>query len=91
VSHRVHAQGVDGVVLPCPNFSKNMGKGCAWVLDRNIFFYKKMGLGIKRKEMKLLSFLASLEANRMKGDHLFEESVGNEVVTDRLFSNGASH
>jgi len=30
--------------------------------------------------MELLSFLASLEANRMKGDHVTEESVGDVVV-----------
>ena len=33
-------------------------------LRRMIFFCKKMGLAIKGREMELLSFLASLEANR---------------------------
>ena len=41
--------------------------------------------------MELLSFVASLEANRMKGDKLAEESMGDEVARDKLFSDGASH
>jgi len=72
------------------NFTRKL-EGFCWVLDKIIFFYKKMGLAIEGREMELLSFLASLEANRMKGDHLFEESVGDEVVGDRLFSDGANH
>jgi len=38
-----------------------------------------MGLAIEGREMELLAFLASLEANRMKGVHLFEESVVDEM------------
>jgi len=60
-------------------------------LDRIIFFCKKMGLAIEGGEMELLSFLSSLEANRMQGDHLVEESVGDGVVRDRLFLDGANH
>ena len=56
-----------------------MGEGSTWVLDRIISFCK-MGLSIEGREMELLSFLASLEANRMKGDHVIEESVGDVVV-----------
>jgi len=66
-----------------------MRKGSASVLDRIIFFCKKMGLAIEGREMELLLFLASIEADRVKGNHLFEESVGDEVVRDRLFSDGA--
>ena len=40
--------------------------------------------------MELLSFLASLEANRMQGDQLVEESMGDAVDRDRLFSDGAN-
>ena len=49
-----------------------------------------MGLAIEGKEIELLFFLTSLEANRMKGDHLVVESVGDEVVGDRLYSNRAN-
>ena len=40
--------------------------------------------------MELLVFLASLEANRMKGDQLVEESMRDAVVRDMLFSDGAN-
>ena len=50
-----------------------------------------MGPTIEGREMELLSFLASLEAKRMKGDHLVEESVGDDVLGDRLFPDGANH
>jgi len=40
--------------------------------------------------MELLSFLASMKANRMKGDHLVEES-GGMMKRNRLFSDGANH
>jgi len=54
-----------------------------------IFFCKKMGLAIEGREIELLSFLASLEANRMKGDQLVEETRGDAVARDRLSSDGA--
>ena len=41
--------------------------------------------------MELPSFLASLEANRMKGDHVIEESVGDIVVGVSLVPDGANH
>jgi len=50
-----------------------------------------MGLSIEGREMELLSFLASLEANRMKGHDVFEEPVGDAVVRDSLVSDGANH
>ena len=40
------------------------------------FFVRRLGLAIEGREMELLSFLASLEANRMKGDQLVEEYGG---------------
>jgi len=68
-----------------------LGEGSTWVLDRIIFFCKKIGLSIEGREMELLSFLASLEANRMKGVHVVEERVGDDVVGDSLFPHGANH
>jgi len=47
-----------------------------------------MGLAIEGREMELLSFLVFLAVNRIKDDHLVEESVGDEVVGDRLYSDG---
>ena len=41
--------------------------------------------------MELLSFLASLEANILKGDHVVEEIVGDAIVGDSLVPNGANH
>jgi len=81
--HQDHAEGADGVALtlPCSFDLEKLGEGSTWVLDRIIFFCKKMGLSIKGKEMELLSFLASLEANRMKGD----------LVGDSLVPDGANH
>jgi len=91
-SHQGHAQGgADGVASPCSIDLENLGEASPWVLDRIIFFCKKMGLAIEGREMELLSFLASLETNRMRYDHLVEESVGDDVAGDRLFPNGANH
>ena len=39
--------------------------------------------------MELLSFLVSLEASRMKGDQVVEESRGDAVARERLASDGA--
>jgi len=50
-----------------------------------------MGLSIEGREMELLSFLASSEANRMKGDHVVEGTVGDAVVGDSLVPDGANH
>ena len=38
-----------------------------------------MGLAIEGREMELLSFLASLESNRKKGDQVIAENGGVEV------------
>jgi len=51
----------------CIKLTLKVSEDSAWVLERMIFFRKKMGLAIKGREIELLSFLASLEANRMKG------------------------
>jgi len=88
--HQAHTQGLDGAYLPGSIYSGNVSEGCAWVLKRMILFYEKMGMAIEGREMELLSFLASLEANRMKGDKLVEESMGDVVARDRLFSDGAN-
>jgi len=88
---QAHPQGLDGAALPGSSDSGNVSEGSTWVLERNIFFCKKMGLAIEGREIELLSFLASLEANRMRREQLVEESMGDEVDRDRLFSDGASH
>jgi len=66
VLHQAHTQGLDGAALPGSIYSGNVSEGSTWVLERMIFFCKKMGLAIEGREMELLSFLASLEANRVK-------------------------
>ena len=65
-------------------------KALPCVLERMIFFCKKMGLAIEGREMEVLSFLASLEANRMKGDQVVEEGRGDAVARESLSSDGAS-
>jgi len=50
-----------------------------------------MGLAIEDREMALLYFLACMEANRMKFDHLVGDGVEDEAVGDRLYSDGANH
>jgi len=50
-----------------------------------------MGLSIEGREMELLSFLASLEANRMKGDFVVEEAVGDADIGDSLIPDEANH
>ena len=88
--HRDHADGV-APVLPCSSDLEKLGEGSTWVLERIIFSCKKMGLSIEGREMELLSFLASLEANRMKGDLVVEEAMGEAVVWDSLVPDGANH
>ena len=46
--HQDHAQGADGVApaLPCSIDLKKLGEESTWVLDRIIFFCKKIGLSI---------------------------------------------
>jgi len=91
--HQVHAQGADGVALALPRAFdlEKLGEGSTWVLVRIISFCKRMGLSIEGRELELLSFLGSLEANRMKGDHVVEETVGNAVVGDSLVPDRANH
>ena len=50
-----------------------------------------MGLAIEGRETELLSFLASLEANRLRREQSVEASMGDEGGRVRLFSDGASH
>ena len=50
----------------------------------NHLFCTKMGLSIEGREMELLSFLASLEANR-------KEAMGEAVFGDSLVPDGANH
>jgi len=85
--------GANGVAppLPCSFDLEKLGEGSTWVLDRIIFFCKKMGLSIEGREMELLSFLASLEVNRMKGDLVVEEGVGDAVDGGSLGADGANH
>ena len=52
-----------------------------------LFFWGKK-MAVEGRETELISLLASLEANRMKGDQLAEESMGDVVDRDR--SDGAS-
>jgi len=42
----------------------NFNKGLAWVMDYIILMCKRMELAIEGREIKLLAFLASLEANK---------------------------
>ena len=83
-------QELDGAALPGFSDLGNVIEGSAWVLERIVFFCKKMGLAIEGREMELLSFLASLEANRMRREQSIEHSMGDEVDRVRLFSDGAS-
>jgi len=87
---QAHPQELDGAALLGFSDSGNVIEGSAWVLERIVFFCKKMGLAIEGREMELLSFLASLEANRMRREQSVEESMGDEVDTARLFSDRAS-
>jgi len=48
-----------------------------------------MGLAIEVGEMELLSFLASLEANKKKGNRVVRESEGAEELSDRNLPNKA--
>jgi len=52
------------------------------------FFCEYMGLAIEGREMELLSFLASLQANRKKGFQVVVENGGLEVG-DRTLLDGA--
>jgi len=58
--------------------------GSAWVMDYIIPMCKRMGLAIEVREMELLAFLASLEANKKinQVDNQFdaEEVVGEKEV-----------
>ena len=63
----------------------NFDRGSAWVLYHIIPMCKRMGLAIEGREMELLAFLASLEANkkvRNQVDVQFDvaEAVGKEDV-----------
>ena len=61
-----------------------MGGGSGWVLDRIVFFPPvKIWVWPFKAEMKLPSFLASLDANRKKGDCMAGENVGAEEVGNR--------
>ena len=88
--HHGHAQGFVVLIFCVLISHKIWGKGesSIWFLDRIIFFCK-MDLAVVGREMELFSFLASLEANKMKWDYLFE-SVGDELVGGMLFSDGAN-
>ena len=76
--HQAHTQGLDGAALPSSSYSQNVNEASARILQRMVCFCK-IGLAIERRQMELLSFLASLEANRMRGDQLVEESMGDVV------------
>ena len=56
--------------------------GLARVMDRIIPICKRMGLAIEGREMELLAFLASLEANKKKGGHVGNQSNVEEVVRE---------
>ena len=88
---QAHPQELDGAALPGSSDSGNATEGAAWVLERMVFFCKKMGLAIEGRETKLPSFLASLEANRLRREQSVEASMGDEGGRVRLFSDGASH
>jgi len=87
---QAHPQALDGAALPGSSDSRIVSEGSAWVLERIVFFCKKMGLAIEGRVMELLSFLALLEANRVRRKQSVEESMGDEVDRDRLFSEGAN-
>ena len=87
---QAHPQGLDGAALPGSSDLGIISEGSAWVLERMVFFCKKMGLASEGREMEFISFLASLEANRVRRKLSVEESMGDDVDRDRLFSDGAS-
>ena len=81
---------LDGIIFFCKMMGLAHGFKLWPIRDRNNIL-SSWTLTIEGMEMELLSFLACLEANRMKGDHLVEESVGDDVVGDRLFQDKANH
>jgi len=64
--HQDHAQGLCLVLL----IRRMLVKVMSWSWIELSFFCNKMGLAIEGREMELISFLALLEAIRMKGDQL---------------------
>ena len=52
--HQAHTQGLDDAALVGSAYSGNVSEGSVWVLERMIFFCKKMGLAIEGREMELL-------------------------------------
>jgi len=65
---QAQADGSNGLPSPHCEQVEVVGESFSWVLDRIIFFCKRMGLAIKGREMELLSFLASLESFSTKGN-----------------------
>jgi len=56
------------VVLFNDGHDHNFDRGSTWVMDHIIPMCKRMGLAIEGREIELLVFLASLEANKNKND-----------------------
>ena len=48
--HQAHTQDLDDATLSGSIYSGNVSEGSTWVLERMIFFCKKMGLAIEGRE-----------------------------------------
>ena len=66
-------------------YDHHFDRGSAWVMDHIVPMCKRMGLAIEGREMELLAFLASLEANKKVTNQVddqfdVEEEVGEEDI-----------
>ena len=57
-------------------------------MDRIILFCERMGLAIEGKEMKLLSFLATLDSMNNKANQLVEERGRDQEEGQRSLFDG---
>ena len=78
----------DGLNGIDPKFSGTDGESFDWVLGRIILFCKKMGLAIEGKEMKLLSFLATLDSLNNKSHQLGKEKGNEQEEGERALFDG---
>jgi len=74
---QAQTDGSDGPCSPHCDQVKVVGESSSSVLDRIVFFYKRMGLAVEGREMELLSLLASLETINNKGNQFVNERGGD--------------
>jgi len=70
---QAQAGGSNGPPSPHDEQVKVVGESSSWVLDRIIFFCKRMRLTVEGREMELVSFLASLESTFNKENQFVDE------------------